>query len=155
MFLPHEERWVCWRWEQRGNKVTKPPIQCGVGYPAYARTNDPTTWGVGDTALARVTAGEADGVGYCLPDAYLGAIDLDNCYDWDNEIIAPWAQEIINRAPKGTYVEITVSGTGLRLIGIAEGPPLDANAEIPNSNGGRIELYRNKARYITVSGNSI
>jgi hypothetical protein len=151
--LEEKGRWVCWRWEWRNGKWTKPPIQCGAGYPNYARTDDPATWGDYAEAAARVAAGGVDGIGYNMLGANLGAIDLDDCYILDTKITAQWAQEIISRAPQGIYGEITVSGSGLRVIGEANGPPLDTNFPMPH--GGKIELYRNKARYITISGNEI
>ena len=116
----------CWEWREKEGKPgegkwTKPPIQCGTGWPAYASTDDPSTWGTYEAAVARVRNGQADGIGYCLQGADIGAADLDDCHDWDTKAIVPWAQAIIDRAPKGTYCEITVSGSGLRLIGKAIG----------------------------------
>ena len=81
------------------------------------------------------------------------AIDLDKCVGYDpdtgDRIIAPWAQQLIDKVPHA-YCEITVPGTGLRLIGLGEG------AEVHNAykeaDGSGIELFRNTARYITVSG---
>jgi primase-polymerase (primpol)-like protein len=126
--LTRQPRWVCWRWEWReqegkpgGGNWTKPPIQCGAGWPAYASTDDPSTWGTYDEAVTRVRDGQADGIGYCLLGADIGAADLDDCHDWETRAIAPWARAIIDRAPNGTYCEVTVSGTGLHLLGEATG----------------------------------
>src|SRR6516164_775953 len=105
-------------------KWTKPQIQAGAGYQAYARTDDPTTWSTYEAADARVRDGEADGIGLCLLGANIGVADLDNCYVVETGAIAPWAQAIIDRAPKGTYCEISVSGTGLHLLGEATGKRL-------------------------------
>ena len=117
--LTSQRRWVCWCWKWQEKKEgkpgegkwTKPPIQAGAGYPAYARTDDPTTWSTYEAAVARVRDGEADGIGLCLLGANIGVADLDNCYVVETGAIAPWAQAIIDRAPKGTYCEISVSGT--------------------------------------------
>jgi primase-polymerase (primpol)-like protein len=99
-------------------------------------------------------AAKADGIGYCLHSgANVGAVDLDKCYDAATGKIAPWAQALIDRAPKGTYLEVTVSGTGLRLIGTAVGKYL--NRKYPAADKGSFELYRNSPRYITVSGLAI
>jgi hypothetical protein len=72
--LTSQPRWVCWRWEWREQegkpgegKWTKPSIQCGAGWPAYASTVDPSTWGTYEAAVARVRNGQADGIGYPLP----------------------------------------------------------------------------------------
>jgi hypothetical protein len=82
-----------------------------------------------------------------------GAVDLDKCYNWDTRAIAPWAQAIVDRAPKDTYCEITVSGTGLRLIGLANDPEL--HRKFKAADGGSFELYRDTARFITISGLAI
>ena len=46
-----------------------------------------------------------------------------------------------------------MSGTGLRLIGLASGPPL--HRKFKAADGGSFELYRDCARFITVSGLAI
>ena len=54
----------------------------------------------------------------------------------------------------GAYQEITVSGGGLRIIGIVSGPETHRRFNFDRSGAG-IELYRNTARYITISGAEI
>jgi hypothetical protein len=149
--LVTQPRWVCWKWEWRKNKWTKPPIQPGNGQ--YARNNDPTTWGTFEEAVKRVVAGGADGIGYCLLGVEIGAADLDHCRDRTSGVVTAWAQAIVDRAPPGTYCEVTVSGTGLRLIGLATG--FELQRKFPAAQGGSFELYRRTARYITVSGPAI
>jgi hypothetical protein len=131
-----------------GGKWTKPPINART--LGYAKSDAPSTWSTFNEAAARVMAGEADGIGFCLHGANTGAVDLDKCHDHTTGAIAPWAQAIIDRAPSGTYLEVTVSGTGLRLIGIANGKYLLKKYTAPN--GDSFELYRNAPKYITVSG---
>jgi Protein of unknown function (DUF3631)/Primase C terminal 2 (PriCT-2) len=155
--LTSQPRWVCWRWEWRQGKGTegkwtKPPIQPGHRFPAYARNNDPSTWGTFAEAVQRVTQGEADGVGFCLLGSDVGAVDLDDCYSPGGG--ASWAWDLVRRAPKNTYCEMTVSGTGLRLIGLGTNDEL--HRKFPAGDGkGSFELYRNTARYITVSGKAL
>src|SRR5262249_12122016 len=78
-------RWVGWRWEPRTDKHgaiawTKVPYR--VSNPAlHAKSNDPTTWGHFDTAVAAVKAGKADGVGLVMDGSNIAAIDLDKCRD--------------------------------------------------------------------------
>jgi hypothetical protein len=148
--LTLQPRWMCWRWEWRKNKWTKPPLQPGNG--RYARNNDPSTWGTYAEAVKRVLEGGADGIGYCLLGVEIGAVDLDHCRDRETGAIAEWAQAIVDRAP-GSYCEITVSGSGLRLIGTAQG--FELQRKFPALEGGQFELYRRTARYITVSGQAI
>jgi DNA polymerase I-like protein with 3'-5' exonuclease and polymerase domains len=149
--LTTQSRWVCWRWEWRNNKWTKPPIQPGNGFPAYARNNDSSTWGIYAEAVKRVIDGSADGIGFCLLGSDAAAIDLDHCCSLAPRAMADWAQALVGRAPENTYCEVTVSGTGLRLIGLGSG--FELHRKFPAGDGkGSFELYRKTARYITVSG---
>ena len=59
---------------------------------------------------------------------------------------------IVKRA--NSYTEITVSGTGLRVIGTSTGESVQCKQHLPNSSVG-IECFRRCARYITVSGNTL
>jgi hypothetical protein len=52
----------------------------------------------------------------------------------------------------GLYREITVSGSGLRFIGLAQGGELQRKFIFDKATEEGIELYRNCARYITISG---
>jgi primase-polymerase (primpol)-like protein len=66
--LTRQKRWVNWKWELRKNKWTKPPYQCSN--PALSdKTNDPSTWGSYEEAIAVVAAGKADGIGFMLKDS--------------------------------------------------------------------------------------
>ena len=57
-----------------------------------------------------------------------------------------------DQAP-GAYCEITVSGTGLRLIGRGTGEKTHTNYKIEEGRqGAKLEIYRRAVRYITVSG---
>jgi hypothetical protein len=79
------------------------------------------------------------------------AIDLDHCRDPATGEIDPWAEAIIHQAA-GCYVEITVSGTGLRVIGTGAGAETHTNYKIEGQDRARIEIYRGAVRYITISG---
>ena len=88
-----------------------------------------------------------------LLDIDLAAGDLDHCRDPETGMVDPWAQTIIDRAQaEGDYIEITVSGTGLRVIGKSNGPALHRRWRVGGREGAGVEVYRNTARYITVSG---
>jgi len=152
--LTEEQRWVVWPWELRTTKSgkekwTKPPRQAR-NPRRNARSNDPSTWGSYADAVAAVAAGNADGIGYMLKDSNIGAIDLDHCVDQESTKLEPWAEQLCGEA-NGAYQEITVSGGGLRIIGIASGPETHRRFNFDRSGAG-IELYRNTARYITISG---
>jgi primase-polymerase (primpol)-like protein len=152
--LTTEKRWVVWPWELRVNKGgkekwTKPPRQARD--PKHnARSNDPATWGSYDDAVAAVAAGNADGVGYMLLGSGVGAVDLDHVLEEDGKPIR-WAEQLCAEAA-AAYQERTVSGAGLRIIGTTSGPETHRKLTFDRKTGAGIELYRDTARYITVSG---
>ena len=151
--LTAERRWVVWPWELRKSKGgkekwTKPPKR--PRDPAYnARSNDPTTWGTYNDAVTAVQRGDADGIGYMLLGSSIGAVDLDHVVE-DAKLLR-WAEQLCAEA-NGTYQETTVSGAGLRIIGTASGPETHRKFTFDRKTGAGIELYRDTARYITVSG---
>src|SRR5260370_3628415 len=118
--LTGRARWVVWRWEQRTAKDgtakwTKPPYQ--TQYPSqHAKSDDPDTWGSHQDAVAAWTAGHADGIGYMLWGASIGAIDLDRCVDPNSAKLDLWVEQLLAEA-NGAYKETTVSGCGLRVLG--------------------------------------
>ena len=112
------------------------------------------TWSSHAAAFEAVKNREADGVGFVLTGTEVVAIDLDHCRDPATRKIDPWAVALLEKAA-GAYVEITVSGTGLRVIGKGDGEETHTNYKVGESNGARIEIYRRAVRYITVSGAEI
>jgi hypothetical protein len=150
--LTEQKRWVVWSWEvtKKSGKWTKTPFR--ANNPCYkAKTNDPNTWATYPEALKAVNAGNADGIGYTLLGAEVGAGDFDHAKDAATGTIEPWAEQLTAEA-NGAYLETTVSGTGLRAIGKASGPETHRKFTFDRKSGAGIELYRNTARYITVSG---
>src|SRR5262245_50477673 len=115
-----QDRWLCWKWQRGQNgRWTKPPFRADRP-DRHAANNDPAAWSPRHAAVAAVLDGKAHGVGFALTGSDIAAVDLDRCRDPASGAIAPWAQAIVDRAP-GAYVEVTVSGTGLRIIGIGTG----------------------------------
>src|SRR5262245_44250488 len=72
-----------------------------------------------EQAVQQVLAGRASGIGFAVRDINIGGIDLDHCYDPSSSTIAPWAQRYVDQFPDA-YIEVTVSGTGLRILGSSE-----------------------------------
>jgi hypothetical protein len=150
-------RWVVWRWEKRTGKNgtekwTKPPYV--AGHPGTkARANDSSTWGDYKTAVCAVEAGLADGIGVMLKDSEIAAADLDRVRNAQTGDLVGWAKKLCVEADQlGLYREITVSGSGFRFIGSAQGGELHRKFTFNRKSGAGIELYRNCARYITISG---
>jgi hypothetical protein len=147
--LTEKPCWMCWSWKKdKKGKWTKPPYN--PQYPkSNARTDDPSTWGTFAQALARVNDGDHDGLGYSINGTGLGAVDMDHCRDASGTL-EPWAERLIEEIP-GAYVEITVSGSGIRILGRASGANIGRRFNFDRQGMG-VELYRNTNRYITVSG---
>lgn len=105
---------------------------------APASSTDPGTW---STHSEAVRSRVGDGLGFVLGDG-IACLDLDDCLDSrgrPNEL----AREVLARVP-GAHVEISPSGRGLHIWGIAP--------ERPGRRRGGIEAYA-VGRYITVTGN--
>ena len=81
-----------------------------------------------------------DGLGFVLNGDGIACIDLDHCIT--DGVLAPWAQAIVDQC-HGTYIEVSLSGTGLHIFGYA-------NVGTGRNLGG-VEVY-DRGRYIAVTG---
>ena len=143
-----DRRWVVWAWVTRQGMRTKVPYVPGVG--RKAESDNPLTWRSYLEASATFAKGNVDGLGYVLTkrDDFC-ALDLDHCRDATSGALELWASELVTRAD--SYTEITPSGEGVRILGIATGVP-DAHFHLPRrANGQRIEVFHRATRYITIS----
>jgi putative DNA primase/helicase len=153
--IPSELRalpqWVCWRYEDRDGKPTKPPINPkSNGKLLYAKSNDPATWSDFDTACAAATRLRLGGVGLNLSESdNLTGLDLDHVLDPETLELDPLAVEVLARFA-GTYVEVSPSGAGLRIWCYGKA------ARSGKCDGSRkwLEVYTHPSnRYLTVTGN--
>ena len=152
MPLTKRRRWVVWRWERKQKKDgsigwTKVPYQCA--HPDQKAENDNSrTWGDYATALALYRENKVDGIGYMLLKGEVAALDIDKCRDPESGLLTAQAQDFVTKATAlGAYVEVTVSGTGLRIIGT--GKKDKVQRVLTNI---KVEVYRKCERYITISG---
>jgi hypothetical protein len=153
-YLGNQKVWLCWKWEWNGKKWTKPPFRADNPM-RHASSTDPNTWGSWKEAVDQVLAGKADGIGFTLKELNIGGIDLDHCRDPETGVIDLWAQEYLQRF-SGAYVEATVSGTGLRIIGTSDIQNMAPKFRLPEKgNGAALELFSNSSHYLTLSGNEI
>jgi hypothetical protein len=148
--------WVCWKWEWKVNKKgvgkwDKPPFNPARPH-AYAKNNDPSTWGTYEQALAVFERGQCDGIGFNLSGTEIAAFDIDDCRDPGTGEIAPEATALVDRA--ASFTEMTVSGTGLRVIGFGAGDKIHRKQKLPGSVV-EVESYRGAERYIVVTGNPL
>jgi putative DNA primase/helicase len=141
------ETWIGWRyeWDHQRRSWSKIPINPRTG--GRAKTNDPATWGTIDDALAAVERFKLDGPAIVLtrnrdkqPFDLVG-VDLDNARDLDSGMLTPEAKAIVERF--ATYTEVSPSGTGCKLICMADWPD-DQQACGRNFSERGIEIYREK-----------
>ena len=144
--------WVLWRWEKskarngKEGKWTKVPYQANG---TKASSTNPATW---STYADAIDAKEKfDGIGFCLFQSEFAAFDIDNCRDPTTGTLDPWAQKLVERV--ASYTEVTVSGTGLRIIGRGIGSKV--HRKQPVANGVTLEAYRQAERYIVITGNPL
>lgn len=137
--LRRRRQWLVWKYEKRGDDITKVPyIAGGVG---KALTTDIMTWRTFDEAVAALRTGRYDGLGFVFSsgDPY-GGIDLDNCRAPETGKLEEWAAKIV-RDLDG-YAEVSPSGKGIHII---------VRGKAPNKRRGRIEAYSSE-RYFTMTG---
>jgi len=110
-------RWVAWRNEDRGGRLTKIPYGPRGG---KAKADDPATWGTraeAEAKAAEIVEDQGGGIGIELGDfgcdTYLAGIDLDSCLS-DKGVLAPWAAEILRVVQ--SYTEVSPSGRGLKVF---------------------------------------
>jgi hypothetical protein len=141
--IPQEMRdrdqWVNYR------KKDKCPINPRSG--RNAQSNNPTTWGAFDSAVAYSESHQDNGIGgigftFSEDDPYAG-IDIDHCIK-DGEV-SKEADAILRDL--NTYCEVSPSGTGIHAIVKAKLP----GQGLGPKDGRLCEMY-DKDRYFTVTG---
>ena len=146
--LLKEHRWVVWRLEPRPDGgFNKPLYQSRFPWTHASSTNE-STWSSYSDAMRTVQQGDATGIGYCLHKSGISAFDLDDCRDPNTGAIDAWAAELVKDCD--SYAEVTVSGTGLRVLGTGAGDRVHRKSKILGTAHGSIEIYRQAERYITI-----
>jgi primase-polymerase (primpol)-like protein len=162
-----QRRWVMWRYEARnGSKPSKAPY-VAADPNRHASSKDPHDWCDFETAITSAKRHGFDGVSFALtptiattkpgtftPTAttWIAAFDLDDCRDPKTGALAPWAQDLIEESR--SYVEITPSGTGLRIIGYGRADSAVHN-KLKAPGGGSCEIYRKAVKFIAVTGDPL
>ena len=142
--LKEDDQWAAWRWELRGDKWTKPPLNPSTG--RYARNNDPDTWGSFDETLRRMRRDHLPGIGFMFhPDDGLAGVDLDNCRNPRTGEIEKWATEIIDGLD--SYTEVSPSESGLKVFVYGDLP-------LGRRRKGNIEMY-DRGRFFTMTGHPL
>jgi hypothetical protein len=142
--LKSRHQWVAWRYETRGENITKPPINPHTGN--CASVSNQNDWGTYEQAYQYALAHQLPGVGYVITDDDdLTGGDLDHCLD-EHGVLEQWAEDIVGLAE--TYTEISPSGKGLWLIWRGK---ISASVKYDPAH---VEIYRG-GRYLTITGNHI
>ena len=146
--LIDQDQWLVWRLEvNKQGKSTKVPYQ--AHHPERkASTKDPKTW-ASYAVAAKVR--DVGGIGFVLTNTEFAAFDIDDCRNATTGEIHPWAKNLVERA--GSYAEITTSGTGLRIIGLARNAA--HHRKQPVIDGITCEAYSHATRYIVMTGNQL
>jgi hypothetical protein len=146
-------QWAVWHWTQLENgRWQKPPFMA-MQPQRHASTKDPSTWCEYHIALTTVLAGKADGLSYILTeDDPFAAIDLDHCRQVGTRSIDLWAQNFLDTG-RHSYSEMTPSGTGCRIWGLANGNAVHKKFSLEiDGKIVAVELFRRTNKALTVTG---
>ena len=142
--LIERPQWIVWKCEYRDGKRTKVPYDAKSG--RRAACDNLMTWAPFDVALKAKLTGDYDGLGFvfCSADPFVG-MDFDNCRNSETGEVAEDVLDVLRRF-EDSYIEASVSGTGLHLItyGKLKG----------GSKKGDREIY-GQDRFFTMSGVTI
>lgn len=145
-------QFVVWAWEYQPNR-TKPYTKVPYNPRSpkhHAKANTNTTWGSFTEAYATYQTGNFAGIGFVLsPDDPYGFVDLDNCRNPVTFVITPWAQSIIDLFRGKAVIELSPSGTGIKIIGQFVWP--DDRTHVFRLEGGQIEVF-DRDKYTTLTG---
>ncbi len=148
--LKSVHQFLCWGWEYRDGKWTKPPLN--AHREGYAKSTDPKTWASFEVAFDAYRRRKLAGIGLALSASDLFFfIDLDHCRDRETDEIDFWAIAILETF-KHTYQEVSPSGTGMRIIGRGRLPKGPHTKRIESARpGAKIELF-DSGKYTTLTG---
>jgi len=145
---PHPQ-FVCWDWKPREGKWTKPPLRTnGRG---YASSTDPSTWGSVEEAVSGCQQRGLAGIGFALTaEDDFAFVDIDHCRDPETGEMSSWAWPIV-QAFRGSYQEVSPSGTGIKIIIRGRIPGERHSLGMDGMPGAKIELF-DQGKYTTLTG---
>ena len=126
-----------------------------VPYTRYGRRANPTDERDGCTAAEAIATWEKapdryDGIGVMIIPPLVG-IDLDHVISEEREL-SPLAEEVLGMVD--TYAEVSPSGTGLHLLGLAPDMVADPAKYLQKNSDAGVEVYFGK-RYFTFTGDPL
>ena len=151
--LIERPQWAVWRWTQSENGRWQKPPYMAMQPERHASTKDASTWSDYATALDVVRTGKADGISYVLTeDDPFATIDLDHCRNIDTCSTDVWAQNFLD-AGRNTYSEVTPSGAGCRIWGLANGDTVHKKFTLEiDGKDMAVELFRRTRKALTITG---
>lgn len=142
--------WCLWKYEDRDGKPSKVPYRTN-GFKAAS--NNPTSFTTFDKALSAYRKGGYEGLGIGIFNGFC-AVDIDHCVDQKEGTlhVSNMAQDIINTMD--SYTEVSPSGTGIRILFVADGFQYDKGRYYINNQKKGLEIYVEGAtnKYVTVTG---
>lgn len=134
-------QWVNWEWQINGKKWSKPPV-----HPSGIRTDHKESNLTFDECYQNTLLNPSLGMGISLRKTdRLCGLDYDGVIDSEGNLRSEFHEEL-NNLPD-TYVEISPSGTGVRVFGYGD------IRNIGSRQGSHYEQY-STGRYLTVTGNA-
>jgi Uncharacterized conserved protein len=177
--LKELSQWCVWgyRSSEKRDKWTKPPFNAAAAVKnkaSHASSTKPQTWSDFDTALEAYRVHPPMHIGVKLPESQkddpevdglnglgffptqkdnLCGVDLDHCFDDDGKL-KEWVLPIVERF-KGTYMEVSPSGKGLRIFCYGQKPGTASKRGDVEMYDGRTAGGKQGGRYLTVTGHSL
>jgi len=146
-YLKTNGSFCTWKYGLRNGNQTKVPYM--PGSTRKAQVDNPTTFRPFEVAAS---AKGSDGIGILVNGKIVG-IDLDHCLE-DGKLL-PWAKKITDRFAD-TYIEVSPSGTGIRIFCLLPDGFIYDTA-VYYIKHGDIEVYipGHTNRFLTVTGNAL
>ena len=144
--LKQLQQWVCWGVDKQNPKKPFNPNNL-----TSAKAGDSSTWGSFEQAVQRVSAKEAQGIGFEFNDNGIVGIDLDHCIIPETGEIKDWAAEILQTL--NSYTEISMSKTGIHIFIKGHKSGTQCKKLFNKETGEAIEIYE-KGRYFAMTGNN-
>lgn len=145
--LKELNQWCCFKFQQRGEKLTKIPIDANTG--KAGKSNEEETWADFDTALEAIDKYNLDGLGFYFKEPYFG-IDIDDVQgdiqrfltdQHEDNIVSEFIEMMCS------YAEVSPSGKGIHIL---------VKGDLPKGGRrkGKVEMY-DTGRFFTMTGNHI
>jgi hypothetical protein len=154
--LRTKPQWMGTRFRRSKNnpeRFEKPPhsVVGGVVSDFVVDKTNPANWATFEDAALALSRGAVDAIGIVLTDQepFYG-IDGDGCINHDTGEIAGRVADFIH--DHASYTEVSISGTGVRVIGIGEKPSWAKT--VSYEMGFKLEVY-DHAAFLVMTGNRI